>query len=249
MAPAAPCIKLTVKELAAVPPCEETIALVEQVLSGNKEAQARFYELFHPVVKECVSKWNARHFRPFGLRPLDEEDDSQHVLMRLIYGDRFSGEYRQCESPLKSWLHYDGARRKSLYRFVQWNVHLYLRDLRRGNNHDTPWGNFHNPGNPGDDFAKSPDGIDPLTIEERSQLRRCASTCWHRLHPAHQQMLELVGVMGYPQSEAAQRLGIAEATASRWLREAMKRFRTCLEENCPEELLPFTVKRANAPVS
>ncbi len=241
MAPAAPGIKLTLKELAAVPPCEEAIALVEEVLSGNKDAQARFYEVFRPVVQECVRKWNARFFRPFGLGPLDKEDDSQHVLMRLIYGDRFAGGYSQCESPLKSWLDYEGARKRSLYKFVQWSVHLYLRDLRRGKIPNVSPENSRDPGNPGDDFAKSFDGIDPLTIEERSQLRRCSSMCWQKLHPAHQQMLELVGVMGYAQSEAAQRLGISEATASRWLREATKRFRTCLEENCPEELLPFTV--------
>jgi RNA polymerase sigma factor (sigma-70 family) len=242
MTPAAPGIKLTLKELAAVPPCEEAIALVEQVLSGSREAQARFYETFRPMVQECVRKWNARHFRPFGLRPLDEEDDTQHVLMRLIYGDRLSSEYRQCESPLKSWLDYDGPRRKSLKGFVLRSVELYLRDLRRGENPLAVGEYSHNPGNPGDDFERSPDGVDPLTIEERSHLRRCSSMCWQRLHPAHQQMLELAGVMGYSQSEAAQRLGISEATASRWLREAIKQFRTCLEENCPEELLPFATK-------
>lgn len=242
MTPASPGITLSMKKLASVPPCEEAVALIEQVLSGNTEAQARFYEVFRPVVQECVRKWNARLFRPFGLRLMDQEDDAQHVLMRLIYGDRFSSEYRQSESPLKSWLSYDGPRRKSLYRFVQWNVHLYLRDLRRGNKPLAAGEYSDNPGNPGNDFEKTPDGIHSLTIEERSHLRRCSGMCWQKLHPAHQQVLEFVGVMGYSQTEAAQRLGISEATASRWLREATRQFRTCLEENCPEELLPFATK-------
>jgi len=194
-------------------------------------------------VKKWAQRWNKSYLRPFGLRPFDEEDDSQNVLLRLIYGDRFSVQYRACESPLKSWLDFNGPRKKSLYKFVQWNVNLYLRDLRRATISVDTRTEFSNPGNPTDLIERNSEGTDALTLEERSQLRRCSSMCWQKLHPAHREMLELVGVMGHSQSEAAQRLGIAEATASRWIREAMKKFRACLRENCPEELLPFTAER------
>jgi RNA polymerase sigma factor (sigma-70 family) len=231
---------LSPKDLTVVPPPDCVTGLVEALLDGNKEAEKKFYELFQPLVKGWIVKWNAVYFRSLGLTGCDVEDDCQSVLIRLIYGDRHSGDFTTHESPLRQWLDYAGPTRKSLYRFVQWNANFYLRDLRRRSGfHGKTEALSHSEGNPGgvSEVAVGQEG--GLTEEERLQLRRCSRKCWRMMNPSHREVLESVGIMGLSQSETARRLGVSEATISRWLREATKKFRECLEENCPEELLPF----------
>ena len=122
---------LSVRDLTVVPPLDHVTRLVEALLGGDKGAEAKFYEVFQPLVKGWVVKWNTVYFRSLGLKGCDAEDDCQNVLIRLIYGDRYSADFTAHESPLRQWLDYDGPTRKSLYRFVQWNANFYLRDLRR----------------------------------------------------------------------------------------------------------------------
>ncbi|MBM3301075.1 MAG: sigma-70 family RNA polymerase sigma factor [Deltaproteobacteria bacterium] len=238
-----PNFKVTVKDLIAVPPPESVVILVEDLLEGNRNAQAAFLEVMTPIVKQFVRKWNANHCRPLALRTLDEEDDCQNVMMRLIYGERVSAKVRECDSPLKNWLNYDGARKRSLYRYVQWNVSFYLRDLRRNSD-------FRVYGDPATRHGQaSSDGHElemsnhpALSEEEKYYLRRCTRTCWERLSLAYQEVLESVS-LGFSQAHVAQRLGVSEATVSRWLRDAARHFRDCLEHNCPAELLPFETRR------
>lgn len=231
---------LSSRDLTVVPPPDHVVRLVEALLDGDKGAEAAFYEVFHPLLKAWIVKWNAVYFRSLGLKGCDAEDDCHNVLIRLIYGDRYSGDFTVHESPLRQWLDYNGPTRKSLYRFVQWNANFYLRDLGR------------RIGFPGQAEVLSRQAGDPsgsaetaveteggLTEEERLQLRRCSRKCWRKMNPSHREVLESVGVMGLSQSETARRLGVSVATISRWLRDATKKFRECLEENCPEELLPF----------
>jgi RNA polymerase sigma factor (sigma-70 family) len=213
---------------------------VEALLHGDKRAEAKFFEVFQPFVKGWIAKWNASYFRSLGLKGCDTEDDCQNVLIRLIYGDRYSSDFTTHVSPLRQWLDYPGPTRKSLYRFVQWNSNFYLRDLRRRAGFSTvPMGVSESNGNPGGCCEMAPEQETGLTEEERLQLRRCSRQCWRKMNPSHREVLESVGVMGLSQSETAVKLDVSEATISRWLREAIKRFRECLEENCPEELLPF----------
>jgi RNA polymerase sigma factor (sigma-70 family) len=232
----------TTQDLATTPPPYVVAMLVEEVLRGNNEAKAKFYEAFSPVVKGFIRKWNIQHFEPLGFRALDEEDTLQTVMIRLIYGDRFTGGgFNECDSPLRGWLNYDGARSMSLYGYVRRNVNHYLRDLRRNSNsgrsrHFSP----NAPEDPAmrDEMLEADAGF---TAEERAQLRRCSRKCWREMNPSYREVLEYVGVMGFSQSETAEKLGISEATVSRWLRDAKNEFRNCLEYNCPEELLPFSI--------
>lgn len=222
------------RDLALTPPPEHVIALVQGLLAGHKAAEAKFYEAFQPLVKGWIGKWNATYYRAFGLRGLDEEDTCQNVLMRLMYGDRFaSGKFENHDSPLRQWLEFDGERSKSLYRFVQWSANFYVRDLRR----------VAKPieASPAVESAEEKAEADPggLNTEERWQLRRCSRTCWGKLNPSHREVLEWVGVMGWTKAETALKLGVSEATIGRWYRDAAGKFRSCLEENCPEDLLPF----------
>ncbi|AFM26054.1 helix-turn-helix domain-containing protein [Desulfomonile tiedjei] len=238
-----PNFKVTVKDLIAVPPPESVVVLVVALLDGNRNAQAVFFEVMTPIVKQFVRKWNANHCRPLGLPTLDEDDDCQNVMMRLIYGERVSGTVRECDSPLKNWLNYDGERKRSLYRYVQWNVSFYLRDLRRNSDFRIRGDNARRQGEaPGN--AQETEARDHLVLseEERFYLRRCTRTCWERLNLAHQEVLESIS-LGFSQAQAAQRLGVSEATVSRWLRDAARQFRDCLEHNCPAELLPFETRR------
>lgn len=231
---------ILIKDLTLVPPPDHVVRFVEALLQGDKGAEAKFFEVFQPLVKGWIAKWNASYFRSIGLKGCDAEDDCQNVLIRLIYGDRYSGDFSAHESPLRQWLNYDGPTRKSVYRFVQWNANFYLRDLRRRSGFaDQAEALCHSSGNPGSlaeiDIAQE----GGLTEEERLQLRRCSRQCWRKMNPPHRAVLESVGVMGLSQSETALRLDVSEATISRWLRDAMKKFRQCLEEHCPDELLPF----------
>ncbi|MBI5252233.1 MAG: sigma-70 family RNA polymerase sigma factor [Desulfomonile tiedjei] len=228
----------TFEDVIAVPPTDATISLVQGVLAGQKEAEARFYEIFLPVVRRVIGKWNAAYCRSQGRIPVDEDDESQGILIRLIYGGRMRSDKEGRESPLWKWLHYDGPRRKSLYRYVQWNAHFYLRDVNRKNNPINPLApGWSNPSDPTEDHVLNVQN--QLTDEERWQLRRCIRKCWERLNPSHREVLEMVGLMGLTQTETALKLGVAESTISRWLRDAASRLETCLRENCPEELLPF----------
>lgn len=228
----------TFEDVIAVPPAEATIALVQGVLAGQKEAEARFYEIFLPLVRQVIRKWNAAYCRPQGRTPVDEDDESQAILIRLIYGGQKPNDKEEGEGPLLKWLQYDGPRRKSLYRYVQWNAHFYLRDVNRRNNSINPqFAGWPNP-------LESTDGHllhvqNQLSDEERWQLRRSIRKCWQGLNPSHREVLETVGLMGLTQAETALKLGVAESTISRWLKEATRRLETCLRENCPEELLPF----------
>lgn len=231
---------LSARDLTVVPPPGHVITLVEALLQGDKEAEAKFFEVFQPMVKGWIARWNAVYFWSIGLKGCDAEDDCQNVLIRLIYGDRYSGDFAAHESPLRQWLDYRGPTRKSLYRFVQWNANFYLRDLRRRTGFPGQAETLsRSAGNPGGlaEIAVEQEG--GLTEEERQQLRRCSRQCWRKMNPSYREILESVGVLGLSQSETARRLGVSEATISRWLRDAIKRFRECLEENCPEELLPF----------
>lgn len=231
---------LSPKDLTVVPPPNHVTRLVEALLEGNKEAETKFYEVFQPLVKGWIAKWSAVYFRSLGLKGCDAEDDCQNVLIRLIYGDRYSGDFSSHESPLRQWLDYGGPVRKSLYRFVQWNSNFYLRDLRRRTGFSaTQVGVLQSAGNYSgcSEIAVEQEG--GLTEEEKLHLRRCSRQCWGKMNPSHREVLESVGIMGLSQSETAASLGVSEATISRWLRDATKKFRECLEENCPEELLPF----------
>ena len=238
--------RLSTQDLATAPPPYVVTLLVEEVLRGNKDAEARFYEAFSPLVKGFIRKWKVRHFEPLGLRAFDDEDAFQTVMIRLIYGDRCTAEgFNACESPLYGWLHYDGARSMSLYRYVQRNVGHYLRDLRRSSNPGKGWFPApHAPESPASpNELREADG--GFTAEERAQLRRCSRRCWQAMNPFHREVLEQVGVMGFSQAETARKLGVAEATISRWLKDATKKLRDCLENSCPEELLPFRVGRTS----
>jgi len=231
---------LSPEDLTVVPPPDHVTSLVQALLDRNKEAEAQFYEVFRPLVKGWITKWNATYFRNLGLKRCDADDDCQDVLIRLIYGDRYRGEFSPHESPLRQWLDYDGPTRKSLYRFVEWNANFYLRDLRRRSDFSVARGKVRqSEGNPNSYAETAVEQAGGLTEEERLHLRRCSRHCWRKMNPSHREVLESVGVMGLSQSEAALKLGVSEATVSRWLRDATTKFRQCLEENCPEELLPF----------
>ena len=233
-------IALTSPDFFTSPPPEKVIRLVGEVLDGNKEATEKFYVVFGPLVKGIIGKWNTRYFRPLGLRALDGEDDTQNVMIRLIYGDRFAGGFHEHESPLKKWLTYEGERRRSLYKFVDESVNWYLRDLRRRKNPADPVKSV-NPSKPdgGHYLEAMNERAESLTVEERQQLRRCTRKCWLEMNPSYREALELVRVMGLSQAESALRLGVSEATMSRWMNDATEKLRDCLIFNCPEELLPF----------
>jgi RNA polymerase sigma factor (sigma-70 family) len=229
---------LSTRDLRVVSPPDNVTMLVEALLGGDKGAEGKFFEVFHPLVKSWIVRWNAIYFRSLGLKGCDVEDDCQYVLMRLIYGDRYSGDFTAHESPLRQWLDYDGPRSKSLYRFVQTNANFYLRDLRRRTR--LPASRFSPvvvSGNPGDCSEEAFAPESGLTAEEQLQLRTCSRKCWRKMNASYREVLESVGVMGFSQSETARRLGVSEATISRWFRDAAKKFRACLEENCPEEVL------------
>jgi RNA polymerase sigma factor (sigma-70 family) len=164
-------------------------------------------------------------------------------MVRLMYGDRFTGEFRPHESPLMRWLQYRGERKMSLYRFVQWNVNHYLRDLLRANGNQVFWNSNLPTTQRGEESPVIVTFSDTLGSEEQLQLRRCIRFCWKEMNPWYREVLELVGVMGYSQTEAAQKLGISVATVNRWFSAARHDLRTCLEYNCPERILPFPTEK------
>jgi RNA polymerase sigma factor (sigma-70 family) len=221
---------VSLKDLTAAPPSERVLEFVSAALDGDESAKADFYNVFRPLVERWIAKWNAKSG---SVKRPDADDDCQDVLVRLIYGDRRAAavDFTSHQSPLRQWLNYVGPTRRSLYKFVQYNANFYFRDLRRSARPqalDNPVGL--------EDLVEAEPG---LTLEERSQLRRCSRTCWRKMNPSHREVLENVGIEGRTQSETADKLGVSEATVSRWLRDASKNFRACLEENCPEYLLPF----------
>lgn len=241
MNPKAGSMRVSFTDLAAVPPPKVVTQLVKQVLAGDKDAETVFYESFDPLVRRFVRNWHAKCFSTSNYL-MNEEDEYQNVMVRLMYGDRFTGEFRPHESPLKRWMQYRGERKMSLYRFVQWNVNHYLRDLLRANGKETVGqGNGIIDGSAGEG-ALLENFSETLGLEEQVQLRRCVRFCWKEMNPWYREVLELVGVMGYSQTETAQKLGISVATVNRWFGAARNDLRMCLEYNCPERILPFPIK-------
>lgn len=231
-------------ELATVPPPRVVTRLVRQLLAGDKEAEAVFYQAFDPLVRRFVRNWHAQCFRGAG-PVMTEEDEYQYVMVRLMYGDRFTGEFRPHESPLTRWLNYRGDRSMSLYRFVQWNVNHYLRDLLRTNGNRAFWESDLTANQSPDESSALETATEALSFEEQLQLRRCIRFCWKEMNPWYREVLELVGVTGHSQTEAAQKLGISVATVNRWFSAARRDLRTCLEYNCPARILPFSTKKQN----
>lgn len=237
---------VSISDLTMVPPPKVVTRLVKQLLAGDKDAEATFYTSFDPLVRRFVRNWHATCFSVSGHCLMNEEDEYQNVMVRLMYGDRFAGEFRPHESPLKRWLQYRGDRKMSLYRFVQWNVNHYLRDLLRSNGNrafsDSAFTTNRSP----EERQVIETFSDTLGFEEQLQLRRCIRFCWKEMNPWYREVLELVGVMGHSQTETAQKLGISVATVNRWFSAARHDLRLCLEHNCPERILPFpTGKLAN----
>jgi RNA polymerase sigma factor (sigma-70 family) len=221
---------LTPADLAKVPPSEEVVALVRELLAGSQSAQAKFYEVFQPVIQNCIRKWNSEYLKPFNLPRFDTEDACQDALVKLIYGDHGAVKSSPTESVLTKWLDYEGPRRKSLYKYVEWNIHFQLMELRRTNQRKRSL------------LTDLSEEEPELTPEERLQLQRCANRCWKGLNPSHREVLEFVGLLGHTQAETARILGVGEATISRWLKDATRSFRHCLQDSCPEELLSFDVR-------
>jgi len=234
----------TAQELATAPPPHLVTMLVSEVLRGNNDARAKFYEAFSPIVKRFIRKWNIQHYEPLGFHTLDEANTCQTVMLRLIYGDRLTAAgFSESESPLQGWLDYDGPRSMSLYRYVQRNVGHYLRDLRRNSNAGKDLYSLPNASETTAAPEAMLDADAGFTAEERAQSRHCSRACWGAMNPFYREVLEHVAVMGFSQAETAQKMGVAEATISRRLRDATRKLRDCLENSCPEELLPFRVGR------
>jgi RNA polymerase sigma factor (sigma-70 family) len=224
-------------DLGAYPPPHEVVELVEQTLGGDKRAREIFYRSFEPIIKRQVQKWMDRERHGGASRLFSAEDYCQETMMRIIYGVRKGKEYTDHASPLKNWLDFEGPRRMSLLRYINWQTVHYMRDLIRteiANNSDEQ-----------EEYISDTDHQTPetLTSEERLQLRSCSRKCWQNLPPSYRETMERVGLMGYSQHETAKQLKVAESTISRWLDKATQSFRSCLENTCPEELLPFRTDR------
>jgi RNA polymerase sigma factor (sigma-70 family) len=220
--------KLTMTELKTVPPPPLVIEVVEEILKGNREAERVFYEAFRPHVEKLVRRWNWQRYGEARMGPCTAEDTTQDVLVHLLYGKKSGAQDLANHSPLKKWLDFDGPNKKSLYRYAMGNAHYCLRDLGKAHVLD------HQRTVRVDTLPECPHSNGP---GKQADFKRCFRECWRRLNPSYREVLDKVCLEGLSQVEVASRLGVGEATISRWLRDAKKVFWKCLGSECPEDLI------------
>ncbi len=206
------------------PPPRDLISLVSSALDGDSIALERLSTFLLPIIKKIVCLWNRSYYKPMGMYIIDEDDDVQNALIRLLYGDRLAkGDYASHTSPLCEWVNYEG-RRKSFFKYAQYNILKYVRDLRRA---ERPILMGENLPDPADDTPS------PETLTHH---KRCISDCLASLSPAHRDVLNRKSILNQTQSQMAQDIEVAETTISRWLSKAIVCFKECLTMNCPDAL-------------
>jgi RNA polymerase sigma factor (sigma-70 family) len=226
---------VTDRELKSGPPPDSVIRLVQQVVAGNREAEAHFYEVFQPLVLKWIQKLAGKVIAPVPLSTLTKDDAWQRALTRLIYGDESSQAPGDKNSPLRKWLEFEGPRRMSLYTYVRRNVEFFFKDFA------SAYALMRTRELRGLESVIG--GYKDSSFERRVQLTRCINECLELLSPQARTIIVSVYYEGYTQADTARMLGMNEPTFSRHCRKAEEQFSALVKQNCPQEVLPSLLRR------
>ncbi len=221
---------VTEEELRSGPPPDSVIRLVQQVVAGNKEAEAYFYQVFQPLVSKWIQKFGGKRPSSQPMSMPTRYDAVEIAMVRLIYG-----QGRDKDSPLRRWLDFEGPRRMSLYRYVRTNLEFFFKDFADGYSmmrKREPRG-----------LESVIDGYRDSSFERRTQRTHCINECLELLSPQARTIIVGVYYEGYSQTEMARKLGMNDPTFSRHCRKAVEEFSALVKQNCPEDVLPFPPRR------
>lgn len=218
-----PNLLVTEKDLRTVPPPDSVIKLVQQLVAGNREAEADFYKVFQPLVSRWIHRLGGKRHSPERMSIPSRYDAVESAMARLIYGQILEGR----NSPLRKWLDFKGPNRMSLYRYVRTNVEYFFKDFAIG------YAALRTREFRGEAEPVICGGAD-CSVERRVQLNRCIQQCMENMSSEARTIIIKVFYEGHTQAEVAHMLNMNEVTFSRRCRKAVEQFSNLVRENCPE---------------